>query len=98
MDGELMRYMHGAPVARTDQAVTGRAKQVYDDMRLAAFEADGALALAGHIMEGAAGLDAHRRALARNDPTLNAMLSGIELDALGAVRRIQRGAHDSWGF
>lgn len=78
MDGQLTRYIRGAPVARNDQAVTGRAEQVYDDIRLQVF---GPTALRGHIMEGAARLDAHRRALAKDGPALNAALTGIELEA-----------------
>lgn len=92
MSGELMPYVSGEMKVRAqDRAVVKRGRQINDDVRLAGFKADATLALAGHIMEGAAGLDAHRRKIAGDDPGLNMLLLDIETEAINGVRAIQRG-------
>lgn len=99
MSDELMRYMHrDARPARYDRAVAARAKPIHDEVRLSAFKADGALALAGHIMEGVVSLDMHRRMLAGNDPVTNRLLADIEQQALFSVRQIQANLYNGWGL
>ena len=68
-------------------------------MRLAAFEADGVLALGAHIMEGAVGFVEHRRMLARGDAYHDAVLMDFQHETLTQVRAIQRNAaRPGWGF
>jgi hypothetical protein len=99
MSGELMEYMNGdARVSRRDREVATRAKQVHDEVRLAAFKGDGALALAGHLMEGTVELDERRRALAKGDPITNALLADIEQTAVFQVRKIQSRLFNDWGL
>lgn len=97
-DGELMRYSNGEVVPKHDRAVARRAKAVHDEVRLAAFKADGALALGGHIMDGVVGLDQHRRALAKNDPVLNTMLAEIEATAVQSAAKIQADLYKGWNI
>lgn len=99
MSSELMQYMQGtvAP-AKQDREVIQQAKKIHDEVRLSAFKADGALALAGHIMEGVVGLDNHRRQLAGNDPVTTALLADIEQEAINSVKRIQRDLTSGWGL
>jgi len=99
MSGELMEYMNGnRRVARVDREVVGRAKAVHDEVRLAAFKVDGALALGGHIMEGVVGLDEHRRALAKDDPVTTALLADIEQTAIFAAKKIQSNLYNDFGL
>lgn len=99
MSGELMEYMNGsARVARRDREVAAKAKAIHDEVRLVGFKADGAVALAGHIMEGMVGLDEHRRTLAKNDPLTNTILADIEQQALYQVKKIQGRLFDEWGL
>jgi hypothetical protein len=66
-------------------------------VRIKSFQADGALALAGHIMEGILGLDNRRRMLAQDDPITNALLADIQAQAMfhgqedpsAALRRVE---------
>lgn len=96
---DLQEYVNGdARVARQDREVVAKAKEVHDEVRLAGFKADGAMALAGHIMEGAIGLDDHRRTLAGNDPIRNALLADIEQQAIFQVKKIQARLFDEWGL
>ena len=89
-----MRYASGEVRPRLqDRKVTGRAKEIYDDVRLHDFEARGLMALAGDVMEGMAELDATRKRLAKDDPALNTLLAQIELDAAVAVRDIVNSVH-----
>lgn len=99
MSDELMRYTSGeARVVRRDRAVAARAKSIHDEVRLAAFKADGALALAGHVMEGVVALDTHRRMLAGDDPVTTALLADIEQQALFSVKKIQANLYNDWGL
>lgn len=99
MDGNLMRYNDGSGtrVPRVDRPVARDAKKVHDEVRLAAFKADGALALGGHIMEGVVGLDETRRNLAKDDPVLNALLADIEQTALFAAKKVQKNLFNDFG-
>ena len=99
MHNDLVPYVTGElRIRRGDRDLVGRAKIVYDNVRLAALEADGAMALGAHIMEGTAQLDAHRRALAGNNEALNAVLCGIELDTVRQAQTIQRQAFNRFGI
>jgi hypothetical protein len=99
MSDELMRYMDGERrPARRDREVAAKAKPIHDEVRLAAFKADGAMALAGHIMEGVVGLDQHRRTLAANDPITNQLLADIEQQAIFSVKKIQSNLYNDWGL
>jgi hypothetical protein len=99
MNNDLMLYTSGeARVVRRDRAVAARAKPIHDEVRLSAFKADGAMALAGHIMEGVVSLDQHRRMLAGNDPVTNSLLADIEQQALFTVKNIQANLYNGWGL
>jgi len=99
MSGELQRYASGnAQPARVDRAVARQARTVYDEVRIKSFQADGALALAGHIMEGVVGLDARRQALSQGDPITNALLADIQTQAMFQVRKIQAQLFDDWNM
>ena len=97
MSSELQRYVSGnVRPARQDRGLVGQAKVVSDDVRLRAFKVEGALALAGHIMEGVVGLDNRRRAMAQNDPITTALLADIQARALLQVQKIQAGLFEDW--
>lgn len=99
MSGELMRYMTGeATPVRSERAVTGKARKLHDEVRLSAFKADGALALAGHIMDGVLQLDQHRRELAGDDPVINGLLASIENQAVRDITQIQKSLFNGWGL
>lgn len=91
MSGELMPYATGEVRPRgQEKGVARQARQINNRVRVDGFYADATLALGGHIMEGVAGLDAHRRKLAGEDPALNMVLFEIEEEAIHGVRGIQR--------
>lgn len=96
MSGELMEYMRGAPVPRYDRPVSRRAKRIHDEVREAAFEADGALALGGHIMEGAVGLDEKRKGLQDGTPERDMMLADIMKQAVSTCAGIQANLYNGW--
>lgn len=97
VQGELVQYTTGqAVVPRQDRALVRQAKRLSDEVRLAAFKADGVMALADHIMERALVLDQRRRTLAGENPIVDLMLSEIEATALRKVRVIQDGLFGTW--
>jgi hypothetical protein len=99
VNNDLVLYATGElRPRREDRALAGRAKQVYDKTRLAAMEADAAMALGAHIMEGTAQLDAHRRMLAGDNEQLNAVLCAIELDTIRVAQTIQRQTFNRFGI
>ncbi|MCA1701750.1 MAG: hypothetical protein LC808_00140 [Actinobacteria bacterium] len=71
-------------------------KPVYEEVQLAAKKADGAMALAGHIMEEVVELDRYRRHLGSDDATLHLLLAEIESTGVQQVKRIQRGLFNDW--
>lgn len=96
-NNQLVRYTTGEVVPRkADKAVAAAAKKVYDETRLAGLKADGAMALAGHIMDGYVMLDQKRQALTDGDPVLNAMLAEIQVAAVRKVKSIQSNLFDGW--
>lgn len=97
MDNELMRHVTGQELApHRDRAVARKAKRVYDEVRLRALQADGALALGAHIMEGVVGFDDLRRELSSGDPITNALLMEVEAETVRQVKSTQRKLGDSW--
>ncbi len=99
MQNELMQYSKGStPVPRQDRRVAREAKESFDEVRLRALQADGAMALAGHLMEGLIALDARAQSMAAGDPIKMAILMEIEATAILQCKNIQRGLYQSWGF
>lgn len=96
MNDDLMRFFTGERTPRPDRAIVSQARQTRGEVQIAGFKADGAMALAGHIMEGVVDLDAHRRMLAGQDPLLNALLADIEQTALFSVKKIQTSLYSQW--
>ncbi len=89
---ELTMYSQGLlSVPRDDRAVAQRAKSVYDDTRLAAYQVTGMLQVGAHIMTGMVQLDGYRRQLAGDDPFLNDMCLAIEANTLRNVANIHNG-------
>jgi hypothetical protein len=99
MSSELMKYSTGEVMPpRVERGVAKEAKKIYDRTRLAAFEVDAQVALAGHAMNKVAELDETRRQLAGNDPALNALLGDIELHAARNFKRTMDRASGGWGL
>jgi hypothetical protein len=97
MDNSLVNYVTGSVVpAVRDRAVARKAKDIYDEVRLAGMKADGAMALAGHIMEGFNTLDSRRRALSNGDPMNDIMLSEIQACAMLKIKQIQLNLYSQW--
>lgn len=89
------RRLQRAKDAITDSADVTR-QAIYEEVRLAAFKVDGAVALSGRIMEELVYLNEHRRHLAAEDPTVNMMLADIQAETVRQVKKIQRGLFDDW--
>lgn len=98
MDNGLMLYSSGAPVPGRDRKVAKQGKDVFDEVRLRGMQIDGAMALAGHIMEEAVELDAKRLSLAAGDPMTAALLADIEATALRQAKAIQSSLYSRWGI
>lgn len=99
MNSELLRYSTGRlSVPRRDREVAQAAKRIHDEVRLKSLEADGAIALAGHLMEGLVELDKYRRQLAGDDPITNQMLGAVQMMAVQQATSIQRGLFNQWGI
>lgn len=95
---DLMPYADGSQrVRRRDRDVAKDAKAVYDEVRLAAFKARGALELGAHVMDGVMELDEHRRELAGDDPVTVGLLAEIERQAINSAKAIQRNLYNRWG-
>ncbi len=74
---------------RRDLSSQGRA--ICGEVRLAGLKADGAVALAQHMMARLRELDDDRRQLAKDDATLNLICAEIESEAVQQCKQIQRG-------
>ena len=99
MTGDLARFAKQEMSPRKqDRAVAAAAKLVFDEVRLAALKADGAIGLAGHIMEGMTGLDERRQTLSTGDRANDIMLTEIQIAALRAVKAIQAKLYNQWGM
>lgn len=81
-----------------DREVAKRSKKVFDETRLAGLKVDATIALAGHIMQSIATLDAQRVAIAANDPILSALLAEIETTAIVQAKSIQNKLQNNWGL
>lgn len=82
---------------RIDRPIADAARIVYDDVRISALQIDGAIALAGHAMEGLLELDAHRQILAADDLSTHTLLGEIQQQAVAQVKKIQRNLFNDWG-
>lgn len=99
MSNELLPAARGE--VRTpfrDRDVAKRSKKVYDETRLAGLKVDASIALAGHIMQSIATLDAQRVAIAANDPILSGLLAEIEATAIVQAKAIQNSVQNNWGL
>jgi hypothetical protein len=95
---DLMRTASGErrPLNRAERASARAAADVVNEVRLAAIEADGAMALADHIMYGLMDLDSQRKDLQGSDPLLALMLGEIEATAVRQVKKIQNNLYTQW--
>ncbi len=65
-------------------------KRIMFDAKEVALKIDATAAVTEHLMDRAVRVDQYRRNLAGNDPTLNAILTRIELGFVAAGERYQR--------
>lgn len=99
MSSELARYARGEiSPRRQDRAIAAASRDLFNEVRLATLKADGAMALAAHLMEGMTGLDEQRRSLSRGDQIADVMLAEIQIATLHAVKKIQTSLYDQWGM
>jgi len=98
MNDELMGYARGEVTPRRhDRPLAARAKGIYEDVKLGALMADGALALAGHIIGEVVELDEERRSFSRRiTPELNAVLIEIEVTGVEQAQKVQRDLYKRW--
>ena len=99
MDNQLMRYSQGTEVVpKQDRAIAAKGKVTVDEVRFKALQADGAMALASHLMDGLIQLDAKAQSLAQGDPIKMAILMEIEAGAIRQCKNIQNSLYDNWGL
>ncbi len=98
MNDDLMNYARGETTpSRQDRPLAAKARTVYEDVRLGALMADGALALAGHVIGEVVELDEERRSYARRvTPDLNAVLIEIEVTGIEQAQKVQRSLYKRW--
>lgn len=75
---------------REERAHNAAVRNIVFDARESRIKIDAAAAVTVHLMERAVDLDNHRRNLAGNDPTLNAVLTRIELGFVTKGEQYQR--------
>lgn len=98
MNNELARKARGeVSTKRGEKQVVADARDVIQGVQLAAIKADGALALGGHIMQGAVELDKLRQQLSKGDTAMNLLLSEIEATTISQAQSIQRSAFGNFG-
>src|SRR3954469_6112184 len=98
MQNELVRYAQGGePVPIRDRKVARQARETFDEVRLKALQADGAMALGGHVMEGLLGLDDKRRDMARGDANIDLLMMEVESATIRQVKNIQNSLYGKWG-
>jgi hypothetical protein len=85
-------------LSKHERSVVTQTQRVYDQARVAAVKADGAVALAAHIMEQVVGLDRYRQSLSEGDPMLGLVLGDIEANAIRQCKKIQNNLYNPWGF
>jgi hypothetical protein len=76
--------------SRDERAHTTAVRKIVYDARESKVKIDAAAAVTVHLMERAVDLDNHRRNLAGDDPTLNAVLTRIELGFVAKGEQYQR--------
>lgn len=91
------RAARAVEVQRAVWDTQARAREIKNETRLTALQADAALALGGHIMDGVVQLDRVRRDLAKEDVTLNLLLADIESETIQQVQNIQRSLFNPFG-
>jgi hypothetical protein len=96
---ELEKWGERSPrvPSREDRAHGRAVGKVKRDTQMAALTVDAHAALSGRIMERAVDIDNYRRSLAGDDPTLNAVLTRIELGFVTNAERIQRSFGSEFG-
>lgn len=98
MTDDLMNYARGETAPRRqDRALSAKARGIYEDVRLGALMADGALALSAHIIGEVVDLDEERRSYRRRvTPDLNAVLIEIEVTGIEQAQKVQRSLFKPW--
>jgi len=98
MNDELMNYARGETTPRRqDRTLAAKARGIYEEVRLGALMADGALVLSGHIMGEVVELDEERRSYSRRvTPNLNAVLIEIEVTGIEQAQKVQRNLYKRW--
>ncbi|WP_022907528.1 hypothetical protein [Curtobacterium sp. B18] len=81
----------GFAVNRTERTHNQAMQNIVNEAREVGMRLDAEAAVAARFMERAVDLDNHRKALAGDDPTLNAVLLRIELGFVAKGERHQRG-------
>ena len=76
--------------SREDRANKKAVAHLVRETKFAGLKVDAEAALTGRIMERAVDVDGYRRALANGDPTLDAVLTRIEIGFVDKAVRIQR--------
>lgn|GEM_PF-5951029 len=76
--------------SREERAHNQSVRTIVFDAKEAALKIDASAAVTAHLMERAVDLDNHRRNLAGNDATLNAVLTRIELGFVAQGEKHQR--------
>lgn len=90
---ELERWANRAPrivPSREDRAHSKAVANLVRETKLSGLQVDAEAALTGRIMERAVDVDNYRKTLAGDDPTLNAVLTRIELGFVAKAEHIQR--------
>jgi hypothetical protein len=89
-------------VAKVDRKVAARElisrRQIEAEVRLVAYKADALAAFTGHAMERAVEVDMTRRALAGEDPALNAMLGRLEYNFVRRTEDMQNRLFSDFSF
>jgi hypothetical protein len=81
----------GFAITRAERAHNDTMRAIVHEAREVGMALDAEAAIAARFMERAVDLDQHRKALAGDDPTLNAVLMRIELGFVAKGERHQRG-------
>jgi hypothetical protein len=95
MHNDLIHYTQSR---RPDRALVAQGRDIVGATQLGALKADAAFALGAHVMEGAAGIIAHGRALAGGDPQLGAVMASIAGDTIRQAQTIQRQTFNPFGI